>query len=110
MLKKKEVSERQFSIVLPKMDNEGHEISSKKIEQYARAVSNQFGGVTINTKTLGCYISDEDKKLHCEENIQLVGAKDLDDPDIKDPQTQLQKDRDFINFLAKMVSCKVRGI
>ena len=98
-LNEKEYSEKEYRLILPKLDNSGNKIEVDKIKKYAIDMSTKFGGVTIRPTVLGCYKNGEGK-LQCEENIEIVSDRDLDSVDFDKRQEQVESDIKFINDLA----------
>jgi len=91
--------EREYRLILPKWDNEGHKIKADVIRKYAREMSDRFGGVTIIPSVLGCWI-DEEKNFVCEENVELVSGRDI--KDIPDGREKIfEEDREFIMKLGE---------
>ena len=89
-----ETTEREFTIIIPHSDNDGHTISTDVAKRYARSMSKHFGGVTVIPHVLGCFVNDKNK-LQCEENTMLTAARDSTD------KIQFSKDRLFMAQLAK---------
>ena len=86
--------EREFRMILPKFDNEGHRISTDVIKRFAVAMANRFGGITVLPTTLGCYAIHRDGGLQCDENAVLESVR------TDATQDQLQGDQDFMVGLA----------
>ena len=61
---------RQFKIILPKYDNEGHRIDTDVLRDFSKEIAQEFGGVTVTPTILGCF-SGEDGTLQCEENMMI---------------------------------------
>jgi len=88
-------TEREFKLVVPKFDNDGHRISTEKLKEIALEMSKHFGGVSVFPKVLGCWEGKEG--LECEENALLVSARDSSD------EKQFKDDMEFMKNLAKKV-------
>ena len=86
-------TEREFKVILPKYDNEGHRINTDELKSDALKMARHFGGVTVLPSILGCY--ETNGELQCEENMMLLSVRDSSDEGI------MKKDRGFINSLAK---------
>lgn len=67
--------EREFRVILPKFDNEGHRISTDVIKRFAVAMADRFGGITVLPTTLGCYATARDHGLMCDENAILESVR-----------------------------------
>jgi len=73
------VSEREFRIVLPSRDNNGHSLNKSVYSDYIKKMSDEFGGVTIH-KAFGCgrkenkSASNPDPPLQCEENLVIEAS------------------------------------
>ncbi len=93
-------TEREYKLIIPKWDNEGHKIKSEVIEKYAGEMSDKFGGVSITPSVLGCW---KDKgKIQCEENIELVSGRDI--PDTTNGRSKIfEEDKKFLRKLAKQI-------
>ena len=77
-------------IVLPKYSNAGERIDSDVLANYAKKMSELYGGVSVRPTALGCW-EDENGKLQCEENIVLCSAidtRDLSEREIEDRKRQ----------------------
>lgn len=103
--------EREFTIILPKKDNAGRQITVDQISEVAKGMASHFGGVTVNPKVVGCWIGDS-KKMVCEENTRLSSARDLDYGKKKgvwaspeEAERVFAEDRKFMHKL-----CKSKGI
>lgn len=93
-------TEREYKLILPKWDNEGHKIKPEIIERYARELSNRFGGVTIEPSLLGCWIDEKTKDFVCEENLGLVSGRNI--IGIPDGREKLfEEDAEFMKKLAE---------
>ncbi len=71
----KPLREGEFSIVIPKNDNSGRPIKTKKIQSYINQVNGIFGGSTTIPVTKGCYV--ENKKFVCEDGIRITANRDF---------------------------------
>ena len=87
-------------MILPKKDNEGHLISSKELAQYANAFSNYFQGITVNPKNLGCFYSNTNKRLECEETLLISSIREIKDE--KNMDLTFKKDREFLETMARI--------
>ena len=74
-------------IVLPKYSNAGERIDSDVLANYAKKMSELYGGVTVRPTALGCW-EDENGELQCEENIVLCSAIDTRDLSGKEIETK----------------------
>jgi hypothetical protein len=92
-------TERTFSIVIPKFDNEGHRITTDESKRVAIHMSNHFGGVSVFPNILGCFADND--KLQCEPNILLVSARQSTN------ENDFEKDRDFLAKLAHREGIKL---
>ena len=94
-------TEREFSIIIPKKDNEGHLINVERLRDYALDMSKQFGGVTVNPKVVGCGIHERTKKLDCDESVYIFSVRDIKKEDFGKADQILEKDRKFMHGLAR---------
>ena len=72
----KKINDREYNLIIPKYDNEGHKIKSEKIEEIAEKMSERFGGVTVFPSILGCWKSKKMPGVKCEENTIISSVRD----------------------------------
>lgn len=59
-------------IVLPKYSNAKERIDTDVLADYAKKMSEYYGGVTVRPMTVGCWV--DKGKLECEENVVMCSA------------------------------------
>lgn len=78
----------EFKMILPLEDNNKNPIDIKKHKEYARKITDQFEGVTIIPKIVGCYYNDEGD-WQCDKNIMFIANR-------FNPQKQSNFDEDMV--------------
>lgn len=73
-----DIGESRFSVVLPKRDNSKRPINPKNIQKYIKKMNDVFGGTSTVPRLEGC-VYDEGK-FQCEQNIEIVGIRDFENP------------------------------
>ena len=84
--------EREFRLILPKFDNDGHRLSVDSLSRYATKMAERFEGVTVEPEVLGCY--QDGPQPQCEENILAFAVA------LNRTQQQLRVDQEFMVHLA----------
>jgi len=98
------INDREFSLILPKWDNDQHRINPRIIKEFADEMSEHFGGVTIKPTVLGCWVNKQDK-LQCEENLVLSSFRDSEST--QNFNEQIRRDEQFMSELSKNAGIKL---
>jgi len=72
------LNEKEFTLILPKFDNEGNPISDSVLQDVAEKISKRFGGVTVIPDVLGCWHNDKTNELQCENNARILVGRDCE--------------------------------
>ncbi len=89
--------ERTYEIIVPANDNAGMPIRRDLIEDIAKDMAMQFGGVTMMPVSAGCWINDRDE-LMCDQNVILTSTRTDASP------ARLNDDQSFMVELARDVA------
>ncbi len=98
------ITDRSFSVIVPKYDNSGRKIDVEFHKKYAKQMITRFGGVSVIPVVLGCWTNNKGQVI-CEENAMMISMRDYDD--ITNAEEQLKTDRAFIKQLAKQVGTEL---
>jgi len=98
------INDREYRVIVPKYDNSGRKIRAEEMEGLAKKMSEHFGGVTIIPSVLGCWVSERDKKLICEENVVFSSLRDSES--VPNWEKQKREDETFIKNLAREVGTR----
>ena len=99
------IKEKEYTVIVPKYDNSGRKIKTEIIKKYTHEFGKHFGGVTVIPSVLGCVVDKRTKKLQCEENIILMGNRDLDEykGDEKKIKEVTEDDIKFIDRISRRI-------
>jgi len=97
------VSDRSFSITVPKYDNSGKKIPNRYFQKYVEKMSGHFGGVTVFPTVQGHWIGEG--RSFVDKNYVLSASRDYDL--ISNQSEALKKDKKFIKELAKVVGVEL---
>ena len=73
------IGEARMSLILPKRDNSGRPIKAKYHQEYIQKMNDIFGGTSTIPRIEGC-VFDEKGKFQCEQNIEIIGIRDFQNP------------------------------
>ena len=91
--------DRIFAIVVPKYSNAGERVATEQLEEYAKEMAREFGGVTVIPSVLGCWIEEGSGEMICEENMIIESA--FDASSVSDEE--LERKREFVKELAREI-------
>ena len=64
------MAEREFRIIVPRIDNSGNWISPDLFISVAKAITDEVNGVTINPRTAGCFLGDHGQ-VECDLSVEF---------------------------------------
>jgi hypothetical protein len=94
---------REYKIIIPKNDNSGEYIPMESKQEFISDITNHFGGVTIIPNTAGCYASQNNNKVQCEENTIIYATRLFKSSNEIMNAKQVEEDRNYLKDISKKI-------
>lgn len=75
------MAEREFRIIVPRIDNSGNWIAPDLFVGVAKAITDEANGVTINPRTAGCFVGDHGQ-VECDLSVEFSTTVTGSDADV----------------------------